>query len=281
MVADMSAAEKGTVYLVGAGPGDPELLTLRAAALLRTADLVLHDDLVPAAVLALAGEQALALSVGKRCGVKHIRQRDIHALMIEAARRSLAVVRLKSGDPLVFGRAAEEMDALRGAAVPFQVVPGITAAFAAAAQIGCSLTDRRSASSVELHTGHKAVEDRDDAAISSATRVIYMPGRSFRALAEERLREGDPLELPCCVISRAAQPDQSIQWSTLGTLSEVTPGPAPVLLLTGWALAAAAARPSLDVSGDVSRDVSRDGRRISPSAILPGHDSQVALRPSP
>lgn len=255
MVADMSAAEKGRVYLVGAGPGDPELLTLKAAALLRSADLVLHDDLVPGAVIAMAGGQALVVSVGKRCGVKRVRQSEIHGLMIEAARRQLSVVRLKSGDPLVFGRAAEEMEALRAADVPFEVVPGITAAFAAAAQIGCSLTDRRTASSVELHTGHKAADAEQDVSghvtghvtghdVSgdSVTRVVYMPGRSFRSLAEERLRAGDSPDLPCCVISRAAQPDQSIQWSTLRCLGEVAPGPAPVLLLTGWALLGAATR---------------------------------------
>jgi uroporphyrin-III C-methyltransferase len=238
----MSVAEKGTVYLVGAGPGDPELLTLKAAALLRSADLVLHDDLVPGVVIAMAGGNALAVSVGKRCGVKHVHQSEIHTLMIDAARQRLSVVRLKSGDPLVFGRAAEEMDALRAAGVPFEVVPGITAAFAAAAQIGCSLTDRRSASSVELHTGHKAADIDQNAPAESTTRVVYMPGRNFRALADERLAAGDAPELPCCVISRAAQPDQSMQWSTLGDLAEVVPGPAPVLLMTGWALAAAAAR---------------------------------------
>jgi uroporphyrin-III C-methyltransferase len=237
----MSEARKGMVYLVGAGPGDPELLTLRAASLLRGADLVLHDDLVPAPVLAMAGPHALVVSVGKRCGVKRVHQQEIHALMIEGARRQLLVVRLKSGDPLVFGRAAEEMDALRAADVPFEVVPGITAAFAAAAQIGCSLTDRRSASSIELHTGHKADDSSTDAP-TSTTRVVYMPGRSFAALAAERLAAGDPPDLPCCIISHAAQPDQHIQWSTLGTLSGVEPGPAPVLLLTGWALAAAMAR---------------------------------------
>jgi uroporphyrin-III C-methyltransferase len=242
MVADMTIAEKGTVYLVGAGPGDPELLTIKAAALLRSADIVLHDDLVPAAVLALAGGQALAVSVGKRCGEKRVHQLEIHALMIEAARRQLAVVRLKSGDPLVFGRAAEEMDALRAAGVPFEVVPGITAAFAAAAQIGCSLTDRRSASSLELHTGHKAAYPDEDMEPRSATRVVYMPGRSFRAFAEERLTAGDLPSMPCCVISRAAQPDQSMQWSTLGELADVVPGPTPVLLMMGWALAGAAAR---------------------------------------
>jgi uroporphyrin-III C-methyltransferase len=238
----MSQARKGTVYLVGAGPGDPELLTLKAASLLRGADLVLHDDLVPAPVLAMAGQHALVVSVGKRCGIKRVHQQEIHALMIEGARRRLVVVRLKSGDPLVFGRAAEEMDALRAADVPFEIVPGITAAFAAAAQIGCSLTDRRSASSIELHTGHKAEDSQADGAPASTTRVVYMPGRSFAPLAAERLAAGDPSDLPCCIISHAAQPDQQIQWSTLDALAEVEPGPAPVLLLTGWALAAAMAR---------------------------------------
>jgi uroporphyrin-III C-methyltransferase len=253
MVADMSTAAKGTVYLVGAGPGDPELLTLKAAALLRSADLVLHDDLVPEAVIAMAGGQALVISVGKRCGVKRVHQSEIHSLMIEAARRQLSVVRLKSGDPLVFGRAAEEMDALRAADVPFQVVPGITAAFAAAAQIGCSLTDRRTASSVELHTGHKAADAGPDAASESVTRVVYMPGRNFRSFAEERFRAGDAAAVPCCVISRAAQPDQSMQWSTLGELADVAPGPAPVLLITGWALADAAARNATDTCGEAAR----------------------------
>jgi uroporphyrin-III C-methyltransferase len=237
----MTAAEKGTVYLVGAGPGDPDLLTMKAAALLRSADLVLHDDLVPEAVLAMAGKQALVVSVGKRCGDKRVHQSEIHALMIEATLRQLAVVRLKSGDPLVFGRAAEEIDALRAAEIPFEVVPGITAAFAAAAQIGCSLTDRRSASSIELHTGHKAAYPQN-AGNRSATRVVYMPGRSFREFAEERLAAGDAPAMPCCVISRAAQPEQSIQWSTLTELAGVVPGPAPVLLMMGWALADAAVR---------------------------------------
>jgi uroporphyrin-III C-methyltransferase len=253
MVAYMSEALKGTVYLVGAGPGDPELLTLKAASLLRSADLVLHDDLVPVSVLAMTGPHALVVSVGKRCGVKRVHQQEIHALMVEGARRNLLVVRLKSGDPLVFGRAAEEMDALRAAEVPFEVVPGITAAFAAAAQIGCSLTDRRSASSIELHTGHKAEDVSTEDAPSSSTRVVYMPGRSFTALAAERLAAGDPPDLPCCVISHAAQPDQHIQWSTLAALAGVEPGPAPVLLLTGWALAAAMARSTDPIALDGDR----------------------------
>jgi uroporphyrin-III C-methyltransferase len=267
MVADVSTAAKGKVYLVGAGPGDPELLTLKAAALLRSAGLVLHDDLVPPTVIAMAGRQALVLSVGKRCGVKHVQQAEIHALMIEAARQKLSVVRLKCGDPLVFGRAAEEMDALRAADVPFEVVPGITAAFAAAAQIGCSLTDRRTASSVEFYTGHKAADQgpSQESLTDAVTRVVYMPGRSFRSFAEERLQSGDTADLPCCVISRAAQPEQSIQWSMLGELGDVVPGPAPVLLLTGWALAAAAAR-------DAGEHASDSAPLSGAPDCLPAHD---------
>jgi uroporphyrin-III C-methyltransferase len=264
MVADMSDAAKGTVYLVGAGPGDPGLLTLRAASLLRSADLILHDDLVPEAVLAMAGKQALVLSVGKRCGVKRVHQSEIHSLMIESANQQLSVVRLKSGDPLVFGRAAEEMDALRAADVPFQVIPGITAAFAAAAQIGCSLTDRRTASSVELHTGHKAANVSQDVVSESVTRVVYMPGRNFHFFVEERLRAGDPPAMPCCVISRAAQADQGVQWSTLGELSDLVPGPAPVLLLTGWVLTDAAARSTGDGLRKTLPHLAADSLRPAP-----------------
>jgi uroporphyrin-III C-methyltransferase len=144
----MTHAEKGTVYLVGAGPGDPELLTVRASRLLASCDVVLHDDLVPPAILDAANPRAWILNVGKRCGTKNVTQEEINFLMIDQARKGQRIVRLKIGDPLVFGRAAEEMDALRAAGVTFEVVPGITAAFAAAAELQCSLTDRRSASSI-------------------------------------------------------------------------------------------------------------------------------------
>ncbi len=139
----MSNAEAGKVYLVGAGPGDPDMLTVKAARLLADAGVVLHDDLVPQSILNLAGKQALVISVGKRCGRKKITQAAIHELMIVSARRGLAVIRLKSGDPMIFGRAAEEIDALREAGVPFEVVPGVTAASSAAAFLEASLTDRR------------------------------------------------------------------------------------------------------------------------------------------
>ena len=152
----MSKAEAGKVYLVGAGPGDPDLLTIKAARLLAEAGVVLHDDLVPQSILNLAGKQALVISVGKRCGRKKITQAAIHDLMIVSARRGLAVIRLKSGDPMIFGRAAEEIDALREAGVPFEVVPGVTAASSAAAFLEASLTDRRVSSRLIVLSGHHA-----------------------------------------------------------------------------------------------------------------------------
>jgi uroporphyrin-III C-methyltransferase len=227
-------AIRGRVYLVGAGPGDPDLLTARAARLLASADVVLNDDLVPDAVLGLAHPDALAQNVGKRCGRKKITQAEINALMIGNARAGRSVVRLKSGDPLVFGRAAEEMDALGAAGVEFEIVPGITAAFAAAAALGLSLTDRRASSSVHFSSGHHATGGPPE--IPEPTRVVYMPGRDFSALAAEWRGQGLPEDLPCVAISRAAQPDQRITAATLESLDQVDPGPAPVLLLAGWVL---------------------------------------------
>jgi uroporphyrin-III C-methyltransferase len=232
----VTAAQAGTVYLVGAGPGDPELLTLKAARLLASADVVLHDDLVPAAILAHA-ERALIINVGKRCGRKNISQEQINAMMIDEARRGLSVIRLKSGDPLVFGRAGEEMDALRGGGVPFEVVPGITAAFAAAAALRRPLTDRRSASSIRFSAGQHAPGSRlEPASLAAATRVIYMPGRDLRAVAAQLRKEGLAADLPCVVVSRAAQPDQQIVSTTLTQLDRLAQLPAPSILLAGECL---------------------------------------------
>jgi uroporphyrin-III C-methyltransferase len=227
-------AEPGRIYLVGAGPGDPDLLTARAARLLATADVVLNDGLVPEAVLKLAHPEALTRNVGKRCGKKKITQAEINALMIEHSRAGRSVVRLKSGDPLVFGRAAEEIDALREAGVAFEVIPGITAAFAAAAALGLSLTDRRASSSVHFSSGHHATGGPP--AIPEPTRVVYMPGRDLSALAAEWRSQGLPADLPCAAISRAAQPDQRITKTTLDQLHQIEPGPSPVLVLAGWVL---------------------------------------------
>ena len=237
-----SAAMHGTVYLVGAGPGHPDLLTVKALRLIESADVILHDDLVPQAILALAPRAAI-VNVGKRCGTKSISQEQINALMIEHAQAGRSVVRLKSGDPLLFGRAAEEMNALREAGVPIEVVPGITAALAAAAAIPASLTDRHSASNVIFSTGHHAQSHNDAAlpATEDATRVVYMPGRDLALLAAQWQAEGLPAELPCVLVSCAGQPEQELIGTTLGALPESPALRAPSLLLAGWAMGKASA----------------------------------------
>jgi uroporphyrin-III C-methyltransferase len=236
-----SSASKGTVYLVGAGPGDPELLTLRAARLIATADVILHDDLVPPETLALAGRHTLVTSVGKRCGRPRITQAGIHALMIDSARAGQSVVRLKGGDPLIFGRAGEELAALTAAGIPFQIVPGVTAALAAGASLALPLTDRLHASKLILVTGHHAdgTADRplwEGALPGDATLVIYMPGRDMARIAHELLAAQLPPELPCCAVSRAGTPRQQHMACCLAQLGTLQPGPAPMLLLAGQAL---------------------------------------------
>ena len=240
--------ERGKVFLVGAGPGDPDLLTVKALRLIQSAEVILHDDLVAEAILKSAPPGAEQVNVGKRCGTKSITQEEINALMIAHAQAGRRVVRLKSGDPLVFGRAAEEMAALTTAQVPFEVVPGITAAFAAAAAIPCSLTDRNAASNVTFSTGHHAASHNQAAIpeIEDATRVVYMPGRDLRLLALEWLDEGLPEDFPCAIVSRAGQPDQEVRCTTLAQLGDAEAVAAPSLLLAGWAVrdARASARSS-------------------------------------
>jgi uroporphyrin-III C-methyltransferase len=198
--------------------------------------VILHDDLVPQAILRLARHDAEIVNVGKRCGVKSTTQEEINALMIESVRAHRVVVRLKSGDPLVFSRAAEEIAALAEAGVPFEIVPGITAAFAAAAAIGCSLTSRNSASNVIFSTGHHAQSHNQTPQLEGSTRIVYMPGRDLGSLAQQWLDEGLPSDFPCAVVSRAAQPDEEVQFTTLGALGEAASALAPSILIAGWAL---------------------------------------------
>jgi uroporphyrin-III C-methyltransferase len=238
----MMRAEKGTVYLVGAGPGDPELLTVRALRLLEQADVIFHDDLVPDAILALANPHALVTSVGKRCGRPRITQQGIHSLLIESARAGQSVVRLKSGDPLVFGRAGEEIAALRAANIPFVIVPGVTAALAAGAALALPLTDRKSASKLIFVTGHHAADKADHASLwtgplpEDATLVVYMPGRDTTRLATELRAAGVAADMPCCAISHAATPKQSHAAGRLEAFDRLECGPAPLLLLIGRAM---------------------------------------------
>jgi uroporphyrin-III C-methyltransferase len=236
------SAQAGVVYLVGAGPGDPELLTLRALRLLQTADVVLPDDLVSDEVLGLASPSALIVPVGKRCGQPRITQGGIHALMLEHAGAGRSVVRLKSGDPLIFGRAGEEIAALTEAGIPFEIVPGISAAFAVAAALKTPLTDRSSASKLIFATAHHAAERLEltpkweGAFPKDATLVIYMPGRRFRVLADELIASGIDAEAPCVAVSKASTAEELVYATTLGGIEDERIGPAPVLLLIGWAI---------------------------------------------
>lgn len=234
---------RGSIALVGAGPGDPDLLTVKALSLIQAAEVILHDDLVPQAILNLASQVAEIVNVGKRCGAKTITQDEINALMIEHAHANRSVVRLKSGDPLIFGRAAEEMAALTEAGVPFQIVPGITAAFAAAAAVGFSLTDRECASNVTFSSGHHAQSHNQSPLpeIEDTTRVVYMPGRDLRLLAAEWMQQGLPPDFPCALVSQVAQPGQQIRCTTLAALGDLVPAPAPSLLIAGWTVGEIAA----------------------------------------
>lgn len=233
----------GKVYLVGAGPGDPDLLTVKASALLRSADVVLHDDLVPEAIVALANSLAIVLNVGKRSGAKKITQGEINGLMIASARRGLNVVRLKSGDPGIFGRLSEELDALEAAGVPFEVVPGVTAGLAAAASLSAALTDRRKGSRILIVSGHHAREnecenknDWSGLVREDLTLVVYMPGHEFRAFASELLAAGLPAGTPSVIVSRATAPDEQRHWTTVGQLEHAPQMKSPTILLIGRSL---------------------------------------------
>ncbi len=233
----------GKVYLVGAGPGDPDLLTVKAQRLLAHADVILHDDLVPAAILALAGPQAKVASVGKRFGAAGATQAEINARMIESARRGLEVVRLKGGDPGIFGRLAEEIDALEAAGVPFEIVPGITAGIAAAASLGVSLTDRRKAARVVVVTNHQARGENGAARTDwrglirdDSTLVIYMPGHDFASLRDDLLSAGCAKDMPAAIVSRASAPDQHYRFTNVGELDKLPSVDSPAVLLIGRSL---------------------------------------------
>ncbi len=225
------------VYLVGAGPGHPELLTIRATNLLRRADVVLHDALVPRAILDLIAPTAQVIDIGKRCGQKLLSQEEINALLVHFGSTVETTVRLKGGDPTIFGRAAEEISALRDAGIPYEIVPGITSATASAASAGISLTDRRLASSVTFVTAHRSPHadetDWQSLVTSNSTLAIYMPGTDYTDLVDHLSEAGMPTSTPCVVVSHASQPSQRILSTTLRQLTAQTALPAPALLIIG------------------------------------------------
>jgi len=219
-----AAVENGSVTLVGAGPGDPELLTLRAVRALQSADVILFDDLVSPEVLDFARREARKMLVGKTGFGPSCRQEDINALIVGLARQGKRVVRLKGGDPLIFGRAGEEIDACAAAGIPVEVVPGITAAQGAAARLGISLTDRAHARRLQYVTGHARngalPDDIDWASLAdpAATTAIYMPVGTLQALAARAIAAGLDPATPAAAIARATWPDQQVILDTIGEL---------------------------------------------------------------
>jgi len=246
----MSERVRGKVYLVGAGPGAADLLTVRAVRLLAEADIVFHDALVPAEILAHAARAEL-VAVGKRCGKHATAQRFINKRLVDAARKHRVIVRLKGGDPMVFGRAQEEIDALHAAGIEVEVVPGVTAALAAAADLGVSLTRRGRSRNVVFATprvGDGEVASDWAAPLAHAdTAVIYMGAGEADAITARLLALGKPASLPVVAVENASLPGSRRWFSTLGELprlaAEAFQG--PVIVLLGEVLAEAAERDAL------------------------------------
>ena len=214
----------GTVYLVGAGPGDPDLLTLRAARLLERAEVVVHDGLVDRAVLALAARDAQMISVAKRRAHHTLPQEAICELLVREARKGRDVVRLKGGDPFIFGRGGEEAEACRAAGVPVEIVPGISAANGAAAATGIALTHRDAASVVSFVAGQcKGLSDQDWAGLAGKGRtlVIYMGVKTAPRMAEKLMADGLAPDMPLAVIENACRPAMRVLRGPLAALPEL------------------------------------------------------------
>jgi uroporphyrin-III C-methyltransferase / precorrin-2 dehydrogenase / sirohydrochlorin ferrochelatase len=235
-------AENGKVYFLGAGPGDPELLTLRARKILSSAQVVLHDALVPPEILQLAPAGALIRNVGKRCGPKSITQEEIHQLLVRYASERKIVIRLQGGDPLIFGRAGEEISALQEAAIDFEIVPGVTGASAAAAAGHIPLTDRRVASKVVFLSAHgregEFERELRSLAAADSTLAIYMPGSDYARVWEALRHAGWEGDTPCLIVSQASTPQQIVYRTEVSSLMSLPALPAPALLIVGEVAAA-------------------------------------------
>jgi uroporphyrin-III C-methyltransferase len=229
----------GKVYLVGAGPGDPKLLTLRAVEVLQLADVVLVDKLVGEGVLAFARPGAQVVDVGKRAGNHTVAQEEIHRQMVDAARAGKTVVRLKGGDPMIFGRGGEEIDALEAEGIAWEVVPGVTAATAAAARLGASLTRRHVASSVAFVTGHGCGSEPNPIGAGDAdTLVVYMGGARMPAIARELVARGRRPSTPVALVHAVTGTDERLDRCTLATLASDWHRPltGPLLAIIGDAV---------------------------------------------
>jgi uroporphyrin-III C-methyltransferase len=244
---------EGKVYFVGAGPGDPELLTLKAARVLASADVVLHDELVNLAILQHVRAGAIIENVGKRSGCKHYPQNAINAAMVLHARQGKCVARLKGGDPSLFGRLGEELAALRAAGIDFEIVPGITAAIACAAEAAIPLTDRNAAPSVIFLSGHSCTAnvqpDWEAAVHSGSTIALYMPG-DCAAVAERLIGAGMRGDTPCAIIANATLETEEIFRTKLEQVGDSWIGGSPKLMIIGEVARVAQIRPSTWVQAD-------------------------------
>jgi uroporphyrin-III C-methyltransferase / precorrin-2 dehydrogenase / sirohydrochlorin ferrochelatase len=257
--------ELGEVYLIGAGPGDPDLLTVRAVQLLQQADVVLYDRLVSDAVLGRARRDAQRIFVGKEAGDPQMAQARIHELMIEHARAGLRVARLKGGDPFIFGRGGEEIEALAAAGIRYVVVPGITAALGAAAAAGIPLTHRKLAHSVTFAAGHALDEDSLDwhsLARPNHTVVFYMGVTHLSRILARLRASGAAADHPAAIIERATLPEQRVVSGTLATLE-------------GLAAAAAIAAPALLIVGEVATFAAAVRAGVTPGAVAASHEVGV------
>jgi len=228
----------GTVYLIGAGPGAPDLLTVRAARLLGEAEIVFHDALVPAEILALA-PRATCIPVGKRCGRYATAQRFINKQLADAARKHRVVVRLKGGDPMLFGRAQEEISYLRSQGVEVEVVPGVTAALAASAELAVSLTQRGRSRSVAFVTprvgGGEAPSNWLQATLAADTAVIYMGAGDAAAISASLIAAGKPAHTPVAIVASVSLPEAHTVYGTLAEMPQLVGRVrgAPTLMLIG------------------------------------------------
>jgi uroporphyrin-III C-methyltransferase / precorrin-2 dehydrogenase / sirohydrochlorin ferrochelatase len=259
--------DAGSVILVGAGPGDPELLTLRAVRALQSADVILFDDLVSPDVLDFARREAKKMLVGKTGHAPSCKQDDINTLMVSLAKAGRRVVRLKGGDPMIFGRAAEEIDACRAAGIAVEVVPGITTAQGAASRLLVSLTRRAEARRVQFITGHgrdgKLPPDIDWTSIAdpAATTVVYMPAKTLPDLVANALAAGLDATTPAVAIERATRADERVTATTIADLPSrlaAEPPTGPVVVMIGHTFAEY-------VSGSASADISAATRGDAPS----------------
>ncbi len=237
----MSACPPGKATLVGAGPGDPDLLTLRAVKAIQSADVLLFDALIDPAILDLASPHARRIDVGKRCGRHAMQQSAINRLIVREALCGAHVVRLKGGDPFVFGRGGEELDSLRIAGVPVEVIPGVTAACAAAASLQIPLTHRDTARSLHFVTGHGSdggVPAHDWAGLAKAggTIAAYMAGRTLPLVAQNLLAAGMPQATPAVAVENASRANERRLFGTLADLPALLAGAGftgPTLVLIG------------------------------------------------